>query len=89
MDGGQLRMARNLKRITQYQLELMTGIFQSRISLIERGFRIPTDEEERKIMEALGLWVEVNGADERCNVVGARDLVSALNGGKNADGSFS
>ncbi len=78
MNGGQLRMARNLKRVTQYQLELMTGIFQSRISLIERGLRFPTDDEERKIMSALGLRVDDNGADGRCDVVGARDPVSTL-----------
>lgn len=50
-----LRTARAEKRKTQWDLRLETGIHQSKISLIERGYISPTIEEKIAISEALGL----------------------------------
>ena len=38
---------------TQYQLEKLTGINQSKLSLIEAGYRNPTPEEKKKIARVL------------------------------------
>ena len=38
---------------TQYQLEKLTGINQSKLSLIEAGYREPTVEEKKKIAKVL------------------------------------
>lgn len=53
-DGNiDLRIARMRKRICQYELSYRTGISQGLISLIERGYRQPTNEQADKIAEAL------------------------------------
>ena len=48
-----LRTIRFLKRITQWDMAIATGICQSKVSLIERGFVIPNDEEKVLIVAAL------------------------------------
>ena len=48
-----LKVARVIRNLNQYDLAQKTGIFQSVISQIELGYRIPTVEERRKISKAL------------------------------------
>lgn len=43
---------------TQYQIEKLTGINQSKISLIEAGYRGPTAEEKKKIAKVLKTEVQ-------------------------------
>jgi len=38
---------------TQYEVEKLTGINQSKLSLIEAGYREPTAEEKKKIAKVL------------------------------------
>ena len=49
--------ARAKKRKTQWDLRMATGINQSKISLIEHGYIIPSNREKAKIAEALGVKV--------------------------------
>lgn len=49
-----LREARFRKRLSQWGLTIKTGISQSKISLIERQYVIPNDDEKQKIAQALG-----------------------------------
>jgi transcriptional regulator with XRE-family HTH domain len=56
-----LRVARAIRRQRQWDLRKETGIHQSKISLIEHGYVIPTDEERVAIAGALG--VSVNEID--------------------------
>lgn len=56
--GKRLKIFRSFKGINQYRLGLLAGIFQSRISLIENGLRMPTEVERKKIAEVLGCQVE-------------------------------
>jgi transcriptional regulator with XRE-family HTH domain len=48
-----LKEARFVLGMTQYDLYFMTGIDQSRISYIERGYVSPQDDEKQKIENAL------------------------------------
>ena len=50
-----LREARFRKRFTQYDLVKLTGVHQSRISLIERDYSSPTRKEKLAIARALGI----------------------------------
>ena len=43
---------------SQYQLEKLTGINQSKLSLIEAGYRNPTPEEKKKIAKILRTEVQ-------------------------------
>jgi ribosome-binding protein aMBF1 (putative translation factor) len=52
-----LVIARAKKRVTQWDLNWETGIPQSRVSLIERGYVVPTQKEKEMIANALGLKV--------------------------------
>jgi predicted transcriptional regulator len=55
-----------LKRITQYELRIATGIPQSKISLIENGLVKPRDDEKKRIAKALRVRSdEIWGIDER------------------------
>ena len=54
----ELKMARTRERMCQYELSHRTGISQGLISLIERGYRQPTDVQAGKIAESL--HVDVN-----------------------------
>ena len=55
---NRLREIRVLKRVTQYELRLATGMHQSKISLIENGFVEPTVGEMEKLGCALGVSPE-------------------------------
>ena len=48
-----LREARFFKGYSQYDLMAKTGIHQSRISLIERGYYKPNEVEKRKLAKVL------------------------------------
>ena len=56
--ANRLRETRLLKRITQFQLRILTDIHQSKISLIENGLIDPTQDEEKKLAKALGIKAE-------------------------------
>ena len=49
-----LREVRFFKGLNQYDIALKTGIPQSKISLIERGYLKPKNDEKEKIAKALG-----------------------------------
>ncbi len=55
---NRLREIRAAKRITQFQLRILTGIQQSKLSFIENGLIKPGTEEKEKISKALGLKPE-------------------------------
>ena len=42
-------------RKTQWDLKLLTGIHQSKLSLIERGYIEPSEQEKDLIARAIGL----------------------------------
>jgi hypothetical protein len=48
---------RAIKRKTQWDLRKLTGIHQSKTSLIEHGYIIPDDKEKAAIAEALGVAI--------------------------------
>jgi ribosome-binding protein aMBF1 (putative translation factor) len=58
-----LKEARFKKDMTQFELRLLIGIHQSRISYIERGYIIPRDDEKQKIEAALGLRINWDEAE--------------------------
>jgi len=66
-----LATTRALKRKTQWDLRKITGIHQSKISLIEHGYIVPDDEEKAAIAEALEVaiteidWPIVGYADKK------------------------
>ena len=41
--------------LTQYDVEKLTGIRQSKLSLVERGFRVLDSEESQKLCKVLRL----------------------------------
>jgi len=49
-----LATARAVKKKTQWDLRKETGIHQSKISLIEHGYVVPTDGEKALIAKVLG-----------------------------------
>ncbi|MCF8051569.1 MAG: helix-turn-helix transcriptional regulator [Desulfobacterales bacterium] len=53
-----LREARMKRQVTQWDLRLRAGINQSKVSLIERGYVQPSEEEKAAIAKALGLRVD-------------------------------
>jgi transcriptional regulator with XRE-family HTH domain len=55
---NKLRETRVVKRITQFQLRLSTGIHQSKISMIENGLIKPSEDEEKRLAKALGVSPE-------------------------------
>jgi transcriptional regulator with XRE-family HTH domain len=48
-----LRWARLMRQLTQQQVMEATGIFQSRLSLLETGRVRPTSAEREKLVRAL------------------------------------
>ena len=50
---NRLREIRFFKEITQPLLSLKTGIHQSRLSLIENGLVVPSEEEKKRLAKAL------------------------------------
>jgi transcriptional regulator with XRE-family HTH domain len=55
---NRLRDVRLLKRITQIQLKLLTGINQTKISWIENGLVKAREDEKKKLAQALTVKVE-------------------------------
>lgn len=55
---NKLRELRVIKRITQFQLRLSTGIHQSKISMIENGLIEPREDEKKRLSKALGVRPE-------------------------------
>lgn len=53
-----LKVIRAEKLETQWSLSKETGIHQSKLSLIEKGHVVPTDEEKSKIADALKVNVK-------------------------------
>ncbi len=53
-----LRNVRVLKRLTQYDIQMRAGIPQCKISLIERGYLQPKEEEKKRLAKALGVRPE-------------------------------
>lgn len=53
--NNKLRETRVVKRISQFQLRVQTGIHQSKISLIENGLIEPREDEKKKLSRALGV----------------------------------
>ena len=49
-----MRERRFFAQMTIYDLAMKTGIDPGRISLIERGYKTPREEEKKKISDALG-----------------------------------
>jgi transcriptional regulator with XRE-family HTH domain len=63
---NKLREIRVVKRITQFQLRLSTGIHQSKISMIENGLVAPKEGEKQRLAKALHVRPdEIWGIDER------------------------
>ena len=55
---NRLREIRAVRRITQFQLRLSTGVHQSKISMIENGLVTPREDEKKRLAKALGTRVE-------------------------------
>ena len=49
-----LYVARAQKKKTQWALSISTGICQSKLSLIENGYIVPTEREKELIVQPLG-----------------------------------
>jgi ribosome-binding protein aMBF1 (putative translation factor) len=52
-----LKEARFVLGMSQYDLYLLTGINQSRISYIERGYIRPREDEKQKIEDVIGIGI--------------------------------
>lgn len=57
MENATLRTARFVRNMTQQELYLESGIPPSRLSLLERGLAQPSENERRRIEEALGVTI--------------------------------
>ncbi len=55
---NRLREVRVVKKISQFQLRLLTGIHQSKISMIENGLVQARGDEQEKLSRALGVRPE-------------------------------
>ena len=53
-----LRQKRLFQELTIYDMERRTGLNTAQISLIERGYRNPRDEEKLKLAKALKCRVQ-------------------------------
>ena len=53
-----LRKKRLLEELSIYDIERRTGIDVAKISLVERGYRNPRDEEKQKFAKALKCRVQ-------------------------------
>ena len=54
----QLTEARARKGLTQWDLRLLTGINQTKLSLIENGYVTPTGQEKAAISSALSIDID-------------------------------
>lgn len=62
----ELLEARIKKRITQWDIAIATGICQAKVSLIERGYVIPSEKERSLIIGVLGCCQdEIEWLDKR------------------------
>jgi transcriptional regulator with XRE-family HTH domain len=61
---NKLRETRVVRRVTQFQLRLITGIHQSKLSMIENGLIEPREDERQKIAKALHVKLEEIWNDE-------------------------
>lgn len=52
---NKLRETRVVKRVTQFQLRVATGIHQSKISMIENNLIEPREDERKRLSKALGV----------------------------------
>jgi DNA-binding XRE family transcriptional regulator len=52
-----LSEARSKKGLNQWDIKLKTGIAQSKLSLIENGYVMPSEDEKDRIASALGVTV--------------------------------
>lgn len=52
-----LREARFFKGFTQWDMALHSGISATRISLMERGYILPTYSERKSLADALGIGI--------------------------------
>lgn len=57
MTTSNIRKRRRELELSQYQLEFLTGINQSKLSLAERGFRNLDDGEKRKLAKVLHMEI--------------------------------
>ena len=57
MMQNRLKEIRARKRVTQFNLRLLTGIHQSKLSLAENGLIELRPDEKKKIAKALGVEV--------------------------------
>ena len=55
---NKLRETRVVKKISQFQLRVLTGIHQSKISMIENGLIQARDDERERLARALGVRPE-------------------------------
>jgi transcriptional regulator with XRE-family HTH domain len=63
---NKLREKRVLRRVSQFQLRIATGIHQSKISLIENGLVEPKPDERKRLSRALGVRPEeIFSAEQR------------------------
>jgi transcriptional regulator with XRE-family HTH domain len=66
---NRLREVRVVKRITQFQLRLCTGIHQSKVSMIENGLVEPREDEKKRLEKALHVMPEqlwgIDGKEDR------------------------
>lgn len=53
-----LREKRFFSELSIYDLSQRTGIDPARISLIERGYKVPREDEKKKIAQALDCQVK-------------------------------
>ena len=53
-----IRQKRIFQELTIYDLERMTGLNTAKISLIERGYKSPRNDEKLKLAKALNCKVE-------------------------------
>jgi len=55
---SRMREKRFYAQLSIYEMSKKTGIDPGRISLIERGYKVPRDDEKHKIAKALSVRVE-------------------------------
>jgi transcriptional regulator with XRE-family HTH domain len=83
---NRLRDVRVLKRVTQFELRLQTGIHQAKISMIENGLVDARDDEKERFAEALGCRVRdlfpEQRAKSRETMEGSYEAVQGGEGGQ-------
>ena len=62
---NRLRVIRAERRLSQWQLKLMSGVHQTKISMGENDLLEFTPEEKKKIAKALGVSINEIWADQQ------------------------